>query len=421
MKNEGNIDILNYLKHRQSELECVSHPMVRYDDSFRYLYGFGLGVMALGNMKSMKELQEYFDTVLKKLCISQKGSEQIITDINNYFDFRLTECIEKIKDKENRYCFVLDLYKMYQLSLWSQDYCEKILEYYQQTFRFSDEEREFFEGFSDCALRKDIERAVKLYDCFRKKGYEIRYSILTYFFPEFIIEEEFEDIIVEAGKTLIIDKPTIVKGNIVVKRGGSLLIHGGILKIYGNIKTDGGRVRMYNARIRVMDNSSEYFMELINTAIVQIAYSFVDCGGKCGFMNQKTGRLIVNDTIISNTAKERAAVFCGRSAIITRCRFTNCLAGAVALYKNSVVDIENCEFINCNAQYGGGIYSESIGNVKYKNCLFDECKAQYLGAAIYFKYQKFGQFVEKCICKECTPWESRIFNVYDDDFEMQRI
>ena len=85
METGVNSDILGYLKKRQSELEKVSHPMVRYDDSFRYLYAFGLGVMALGNMKAMKELQEYFESLSVRLCISEKGREQIITDINNYF------------------------------------------------------------------------------------------------------------------------------------------------------------------------------------------------------------------------------------------------------------------------------------------------------------------------------------------------
>ena len=173
MENGGNFEFLNHLKKRQSELERINHPMIRYEDSFRYLYVFGLGVMALGNMKAMMELQDYFDEILDKLCISKKNMEQVITDINNYFDFRLTECIDKLKEKEVQYCFILDLYKMYQLTLWSQDYCEKILDYYQQIFRFSDIERKFFEGFSDCSSKKDVDRATEMYNAFRKKG--IRY------------------------------------------------------------------------------------------------------------------------------------------------------------------------------------------------------------------------------------------------------
>lgn len=421
MENGGTVDVLNYLRHRQSELEWISHPMVRYDDSFRYLYGFGLGVMALGNMKAMKELQEYFDTVLDKLCISQKGRAQIITDINNYFDFRMTECIEKIKEKEIQYCFILDLYKMYQLSLWSQDYCEKVIDYYQQIFRFSEIEKEFFGEFSNCASKNDISGAINIYNIFRKKGYEVRYSILTYFFPEFALEEEFDDIVIKAGKTLVIDKPTVVNGNIYVERGGSLLMHGGILKIYGAIKVDGGRVRLYNTRIRVLESTSDYFMQILNTAIVQIADSFIDCGQFTGFIHQTTGRLIITDTIINNVSKNRSVSFYGRSAEILRCHFINCSCGAVALYNRARVDIINCYFSKCDAEYGGALYSESIGNVKYENCEFEECFAKYLGAAIYFKYQKFGQFVKNCTCKACSPKESQIFNVYDDDFEIQRI
>ena len=346
---------------------------------------------------------------------------KIITDINNYFDFRLTECIEKIREKEIQYCFVLDLYKIYQLSLWSQDYCEKVLDYYQQIFRFSDIERNFFETFSESAQKKDTEKAGKAYELFRKKGYEIRYSVMSYFFPEFVLEENYDNITVKAGKTFIIDKPTKVTGDIIVERGGSLLVLGGILKIYGSIITDGGRVRLYNARVRVMDNKNDYFMKLSKTAIVQITYSFIDCGGKCGCINQTTGRFILSDTVISNTSGERAVGFLGRSAVITRCRFVNCNAGALALMKNSRVNIENTEFINCMSEYGGSLYSESIGNVKVESCTFENSKAKYLGSAIYFKYSKFGQFVTNCTYKECMPEESSVFNVYDDDFEMQRL
>lgn len=63
---------------------------------------------------------------------------------------------------------------------------------------------------------------------FRKKGYEIRYSVLSYFFPEFVLEENYDNITVKAGKTFIIDKPTKVTGDIIVERGGSLLVLGGI-------------------------------------------------------------------------------------------------------------------------------------------------------------------------------------------------
>ena len=77
MENGGNFEFLNHLKKRQSELERINHPMIRYEDSFRYLYVFGLGVMALGNMKAMMELQNYFDEILDKLCISKKNMEHV--------------------------------------------------------------------------------------------------------------------------------------------------------------------------------------------------------------------------------------------------------------------------------------------------------------------------------------------------------
>lgn len=81
METGVNSDILGYLKKRQSELEKVSHPMVRYDDSFRYLYAFGLGVMALGNMKAMKRTSGVFRVIISKIMYLRKRKR---ADNNRY-------------------------------------------------------------------------------------------------------------------------------------------------------------------------------------------------------------------------------------------------------------------------------------------------------------------------------------------------
>lgn len=95
------MDILEYLKKRQSELEYKSHPMSDKDDGFKYLYCYGLGVMAVGNLKAVTELQSCFETMLDSICISQKSRSQIIVDINNYFDFRIAEFLKKFKAKKH--------------------------------------------------------------------------------------------------------------------------------------------------------------------------------------------------------------------------------------------------------------------------------------------------------------------------------
>lgn len=416
---EEKMDLLSYLKKRQSELECKHHPLIKLDDTGKYLYCFGLGVMAIGNMKAITELQEYFDMVLDAIALPQKAREKIIVHINNYFELHMTECLTKLKSKELQYCFVLDLYKMYGMSLWSQSYCEGILENYLQIFYFSNSEREFFRDFSDAAAKKQVDRAINCYKKFKADGYDISYQIMEYFFPEFYIEEEYKDILVKAGETYMLDKPATINGNVKVERGGSLLVQGAILRVNGHIDVDGGRIRFRDARVQVTDCDRDYLMQLKNTAVVQIDASFFDCGSCCGLLSQDAGRLLISGTQIHRTSNARCISFKGMSLLMSRCEFHVMRAGAVELLGAARVLIEDCSFIDGRGDYGGAIFSETIANVSISRCHFLRCEAKYLGAAIYFKHRKFGQLVKECDCEECKPKEDMIFNVYEDDFEMK--
>ena len=401
-------DMLNYL----------SHPISKRDDAFKYLYCFGIGVMAMGNIKAITELQNYFEKIIDIIELSNENKKQIITDINSYFDFRMNELFRAIKSKDDQYCFIADLYKLYQYSLWSQEYCKKILDNYLDIFRFSNEERKFFENYSNAANKKDIDKAKKVYAELKKQGYDVDYGILVYFFPEFYLEESYKDIRVEAGKTLILDKPVTIEGDIVVERGGSLLIRGALVKMDGSIRVDGGRLQIRDSRIVITGCDDLYWIRLNKKAVVHIEESYIDCGFCCGFLYQDSGRLIVSGGNIHKTDVSRAIDFRGRSAIIEGTDFKCNKMGSIDLYGSARMIISKCKFQDTYAEYGGAIRSESIGNVKFEHCRFEHCQAKYLGAAVYFKYQKYGQYVHDCECIECIPAEDEIFNVYDDDFEM---
>lgn len=413
------MDILEYLKKRQSELEYKSHPMADKDEGFKYLYCYGLGVMAVGNLKAITELQSCFEATLDSMCISQKSRNHIIVDINNYFDFRIADFFKKINSKETQYCFMTDIYRLYRLSIWSQEYCRGILDNYSKVFRFSDAECRFFENFNKAAMEKNIGAAVKYYREFQAEGYDISYKILVYFFPEFNMEEHYNSIDIQSGQTVTFDKPVYIDGDITIERGGSLLINGADVNMKGSIKTDGGRVRLNEARIKVETCEKPYWMYFKETAVANIENSFIDCGKNCGFLKQDAGRLIITGSEVRNTAVDRAINFSGLSFLIKNTRFYNNDSGAVALSGSAKMVIEHCSFNDTSADYGGAIQSESIGNVKIKNCSFNRCRAAYLGSAIYFKYQKFGQFVSSCEYNMCVPQGAEIFNVYEDDFELK--
>lgn len=413
------MDVLGYLKSRQNELERVNHPLAGRSLRFRYLYSYGVGVLALGNMKSMTELQDRFDYFLECIALPKEQRGKIIIDINNHFEFRLAECIRVLRTKEVQYCFLTDLYRLYNLADWSVEYCEKVMENYIQIFHTSEPEIAFFKAFNAATVKHDVEKARECYHRFRDAGFDISYAILKYFFPEFQDEDTYGSIVVEPGKTLLFDKPAKIQGNIIVERGGSLLFAGADVVIAGAVLIAGGRVCFQDTKVTVEECGKQFFLTIQDAAVVRIENSFLDCTGKCGFLRQNSGRLLIEESEFHRSGIRRMIEFSGTYARIHNTSFSEGENGFILAGGSSQMQVINCDFYQGAAEYGGAFYSDSIDNILLQRCSFRSCSARYLGAAVYFKYQKLGQVVKDCICRMCGPEESAVFNVYEDDFELK--
>ena len=229
------MDVLGYLKNRQNELERVNHPLSGRSVAFRYLYSFGVGILALGNMKSITELQERYEYFLECIALPREQRDNILPDLNNHFEFRLSECMKVLRTKEVQYCFLADLYRLYNLAVWSLEYCRKVIENFLQIFHMSENEIAFFESFNQAALQRNLKEAQRVYREFQREGFDVSYEMLQYFYPGFEERDTYGDVLVALGKTLVIDKPTHIQGNIRVERGGSLLFRGGDVTMCGSI------------------------------------------------------------------------------------------------------------------------------------------------------------------------------------------
>ncbi len=413
------MDVLEYLKSRQNELERVNHPFIHRNLNFRYLYSYGVGVLALGSMKSMSELGGRFEYFMECIALPKEQREQIVVDINNHFEFRLTECIKILKTKEVQYCFLIDLYLLYNRAEWSLEYCRKVIENYVEIFHTSEPEIAFFEEFNDAAVKRDGRRARDYYHRFLDMGFDISYKMLRYFFPDFTEEDEYTDVTVFAGKTFCLDKPTKIQGDIIVERGGSLLIDGADVTINGAVLIDGGRIRMKDTRLYIEHCERDSFLTVRDAAVVRIENVVIDCNGQCGFLRQKSGRLLIEETEFLHSVNERMIEFYGTYAEFLRCSFSEGEKGFIFAGGASQMKIANCDFFHANAEYGGAIFSDSIDDIVVEECSFRSCTAKYLGAAVYFKHFKLGQTVKDCVCRDCYPKENAVFNSYGDDFDLK--
>lgn len=413
------MDILQYLKGKKEQREGQKkHPVAERSSSFRYLYALGLGVMAMGNMKAITEVREYYEQLIDRIGISQDEYVKIVGDINNNFDNKLKDIVKNLVTKQDKYQFVADLYLIYAKTLWAQEYCRQVLRNYTQMLALSEIEQQFFHHFYEYASKKQEKEAFRCYREFVADGYEVSYPLLVYMFPGFSLEETCADLVVEVGKTLVLDRPITVQGNILVKQGGSLLIRGAALKISGSIQVEGGRIHMQHSYVEANGAKRDYLLYVQRTAVAAVENSQINCGGHCGFVRQDKGQLIIKDSTVSQTAGESAVTFSGNYAVIEGTGFDTCKAGGIAIYDMAGLEMRSCIFIHCHRDYGGAVYSEGISDVKIEECEFQSCQAKYLGAAIYFKYEKFGQRIKNCRINACVPEDTAVFNSYADDIDI---
>ena len=123
------------MEREENKGSLVSHPMRERSAAYRYRYCFGLGVLAMGNMRAIMELQPYYERLLRQLLPDQDQYAQIITDINNDLERHLELVRQTVCDRVDQCCFLLDIYKMCLMAVWSVDYCQAIFDQYAIMFR----------------------------------------------------------------------------------------------------------------------------------------------------------------------------------------------------------------------------------------------------------------------------------------------
>ncbi|HAB59591.1 MAG TPA: hypothetical protein DCE48_02565, partial [Lachnospiraceae bacterium] len=231
--------------------------------------------------------------------------------------------------KEKQYTFTADLLKLSNFSLWSEDYGKKVCQNYFAIFKFTGDEREFFLQYNEAARKKDTEEAIHLYHRFIKDGYTISYNLLKYICEDILIEDIYDNLILNTGEIFIIDKPSRIHGQVAVTNGAVLIIKNCEVRINGSVMVDGGRIVIDTVKLTVEDCTSDTMIHISNTAKVDISIVELNCNFKCGAIWQKKGCLTINNVSILNTDLAPAIRFTGDSLIMNGTTLADCLAGGV--------------------------------------------------------------------------------------------
>lgn len=384
------------MEREENKGSLVPHPMRERSAAYRYRYCFGLGVLAMGNMRAIMELQPYYERLLRQLLPDQDQYAQIITDINNDLERHLELVRQTVCDRVDQCCFLLDIYKMCLMAVWSVDYCQAIFDQYAIMFQISKREREFICAFGEAAAKQDQTLAAEQYERYEQLGGCMPFAVLRYIYPDFLWKQTRKGFTVHTGETIYLHGKQIIDGDILVETGATLWCEEAEITMDGAIRVQGGRVHFQNCEVCVENCSQKYFITMTAGSSIMLTATVLDCQSLCGGIYQQKGSLLVKDSRLCRSARVPLVHFAGEYAEFQNTGLQNGLEGLLVFEDPAKVYIHNCRFVNGTRDYGGAIYSETFGSVRIRQCQFVKCHAKYLGAAVYFQNYRCEQTISGC-------------------------
>ena len=254
-----------------------------------------------------------------------------------------------------------------------------------------------------------------LYKNFILAGYHISTVLLEYIYPSFSLTNELDGLILGDGSIKRFESNIRINGDIQISNCSTLVFDHANITLNGNIHINNGKIILRHSTLSIQNAKGDYCLNILNAPSIRIENTTIDCNSKCGFLNQESGQLKLQNSTIKNSNIGYAICFTGNSADINTSTFENCKNGALFNHASKELFIASCNFINCINVHGGAIHSRSIADTTVYNCNFHNCHAQYIGGAVYFVNLKYGQSVIHCNFQNCTPADSVLFNVENQD------
>lgn len=410
------MDILETLQQKREVNRMQRHPLSSLSLHERYLYCFGLAVMAKGNMKTIRELAAPFEKVCNTIGISRESSEEMIVDINNHFEQSL-DCLVQMLSIERRLsnCFLIDLLKLKEYSDWGKWYCEEVIQQFCYILKLGEETRHFMERFLQERSNGDSDVAHKLVEQYEKNGNSVDYELLRYMNEEYREQRHYSKLILDQGGCVRIESPTQVDSDIVVTKGTKLYISNTTLSVGGSIRIDGGRVEICNSLLEAVGESrqKQYFLTAQEQHTLSIEDTTVDAHCLCPILRQMDGSLQMKNSLLCNVRGDYAVHFLGEKLNLEEVTLKDCSGGGIKIGEDTDVELLHCQFENCRAEHGGAIHCSSREGVHIRECEFHNCRAKFLGAALYFRYKRYGQQVLGCRFLGCVPEQGQVFNAYE--------
>lgn len=395
-------DLLKRLQNKKKMWVTSKHPLYFQSIEYKIIYSAAI-FMHAGLHKNVNALNNFeLERLLSKGFVLSAREKTMIIRMAQEEKKIVESVIRILKTPLERELFLMDLLSVSMGSDVMSIEERESIDLFAEMLSVSEYKKRLLEQFVSYAFFHDKARAVKTVSAMERAGIALSMSELKYYMTDLDYVKKAENTMFDGEGVLQLVDRCAIKEDLVVKQGQTLLISNAQIEMYGTILLDGGIVKIQGSQFVKKSKNCNPMIQVKNYSELDIVDSAFFCKNQCSAICQENGQLFFKDSKIKE-ALGGAVVFHGRKIqmdhVIFEYCFSNGNGGAIYL-GNGVGQIKNCEFNDCQAKRGGGIYGKS--GIKIINCKFNFCKAVEYGGSIFYDGEIEDNVVE-CNSIQCYP------------------
>ncbi|MCI9079355.1 MAG: right-handed parallel beta-helix repeat-containing protein [Lachnospiraceae bacterium] len=398
------LDTLTKFNMRRKLWMTPEHPLSMMSMDFKVMYSAALILQAqVGKKTGMLnnyELERLVKAGFKMDSTSFAWALRTSGDNAAVVDYLL----DNLKTDRERAFFIMDLVNVSINDGNIEEDSRKSIELFAKMFGVPAERTSLLQRFIEYAYGEDIRECQRFAALIEERVPGIGITDLKYYIMQITETTDFTQKILDEKKNFrLIDRCNIYE-DIVLNAGMTLVIDNAVVRIFGNILLNGGHLVINNSKIVRKSDSHRACINLQARGSRAELYSVeADCRNYGMFIRAEEGTVIIENSNIYHTSRGAAVRFWGKGLAIKGTGFYECYSpedGGAVMARGGKNIIEDCHFHDCEAKRGGAIYGTN-GTV-ISGCRFTRCNVADYGAAVYYSGSLEGR-ASRLEYSDCHP------------------
>lgn len=418
--------ILTKFNRKKNLWISKKHPLFMESNGFKILYVSALLMHArLNNNANPLNNLELERLITRGFQLTSREIISMMT-LSKDVEMLIDEIINALDTQRKKLLFYFDLTNMSISSLEITQEEQKSLDLFAELLNISSDEKELISQFISASFRKQYQDCIQIFDQMEIKKLPINKMDISYYMIEYSYQNRITPENIHSGSVNYFSGDCLFEGTFYLSSDTTIHISNALVKVNGNFIIDNSTLHIENSWIdfskkEYTKDSFHTFIFVKNSGHVQLKNTTLQCSHNGGLLYQTDGISTLEHCTIKNTSIVPAIVSNGQTLSIQHSNFSNCFTkekGGALFIQNGSAQIQNCEFTDCMAHYGGAIYA-NYRTIIF-NCSFEHCYTTELGSAIFY-HGEIHSNIEKCNCNHCYPKENTIIQYIGENLSSYNI